>query len=70
MTGSELKAAAIELYGERGWQSSLAESLGKERTQIWRYVRNDSVPTIVSLAVEQLLAIHRTAHRPAAPADS
>lgn len=55
MTGDELKAAAIQLYGERGWQSALAKALGKERTQIWRYVSNDSVPVVVTLAVERLL---------------
>lgn len=51
MTGEELKAAAIKLFGERGWQSSLAKELGVDRTQIWRYVTNDSVPGPVDAAV-------------------
>lgn len=51
MTGEELKQAGIELYGQRGWQSSLASWLGIDRTQIWRYVKNDSVPGPVSAAV-------------------
>lgn len=56
MTGEQLKAAGIKLYGERGWTSALAEVLGYERTQIWRYVKNDNVPKVVALAVEKLLA--------------
>jgi hypothetical protein len=55
MTGPELQAAGIKLYGERGWQSSLAKSLGIDRTQIWRYVTNDRVPGPVAAAVEAWL---------------
>lgn len=51
MTGEELKKAGIKLYGERGWQSSLAKDLGIDRTQIWRYVTNNSVPGPVEAAV-------------------
>lgn len=51
MTGEELKQAGIKLYGQRGWQSSLASWLGIDRTQIWRYVKNDSVPGPVAAAV-------------------
>lgn len=51
MTGAELKSAGIELFGERGWQSALARELGIDRTQIWRYVTNDSVPGPVAAAV-------------------
>lgn len=56
MTGAQLKAAGIQLYGERGWRSALADALGYEQTQIWRYVKNDSVPRVVELAVEKLLS--------------
>jgi len=52
LTGDELKAAAIKLFGERGWQSALAHHLGLDRTQIWRYVKNDSVPGPVAAAVD------------------
>jgi hypothetical protein len=52
MTGEELKRAGIQLFGERGWQSALAERLGVDRTQIWRYVTNDRVPGPVAAAVE------------------
>lgn len=51
MTGDELKEAAIKLFGERGWQSALAERLGVDRTQIWRYVSNNKVPGPVAAAV-------------------
>lgn len=52
MSGDELKEAAIKLFGERGWQSALALHLKLDRTQIWRYVKNDSVPGPVAAAVE------------------
>lgn len=52
MTGEELKQAGIELFGERGWQSALARHLGIDRTQIWRYVSNNSVTGPVAAAVE------------------
>jgi hypothetical protein len=51
MTGAELRAAGIRFFGERGWQSALARHLGVDRTQIWRYVANDSVPGPVAAAV-------------------
>lgn len=51
MTGEELKQAGIRLFGERGWQSALALHLGIDRTQIWRYVSNNSVPGPVAAAV-------------------
>lgn len=59
MTGEELKSAAIELFGERGWQSVLASRLGIDRTQIWRYVTNDKVPGPVAAAVECWLEVDR-----------
>lgn len=52
LTGEQLKEAGISLFGERGWQSSLALHLGIDRTQIWRYVTNNSVPGPVAAAVE------------------
>jgi len=52
MTGEELKEAGMRLFGERGWQSALAQHLGIDRTQIWRYVTNDSVPGPVAAAVK------------------
>ena len=52
MTGEELKAAAIKLFGERWWQSALAERLGIDRTQVWRYVTTGRVPGPVAAAVK------------------
>lgn len=52
MSGDELKLAAIELFGERGWQSALSARLGIDRTQVWRYVNNNRVPGPVSAAVQ------------------
>jgi hypothetical protein len=51
LSGEELKQAGIRLFGERGWQSALAKHLGVDRTQIWRYVTNNSVPGPVAAAV-------------------
>jgi transcriptional regulator with XRE-family HTH domain len=52
MTGEELRQAGIELFGEHGWQGKLADRLGVDRTQIWRYVTNNRVPGPVAAAVE------------------
>lgn len=52
MTGDELKQAGIRLFGERGWQSALSSHLGVDRTQIYRYVTNNSVPGPVAAAVK------------------
>lgn len=53
MTGDELKDAAVKLFGERGWVASLAEGLGVDRTQVWRYVNGRTpVPGPVAAAVE------------------
>jgi len=59
MTGDELKASAIEIFGEHGWQSALASWLQIDRTQVWRYIRNDRVPGPVAAAVEERLLRHR-----------
>ena len=55
MTGAELKAAAIKIFGERGWQSALASWLQIDRTQIWRYVKTGHVPGPVAAAVAERL---------------
>jgi hypothetical protein len=59
MSGDELKASAIEIFGERGWQASLASWLQIDRTQIWRYVKTGHVPGPVAAAVEERLLRHR-----------
>ncbi len=54
MTGEELKAKAIGLYGKRGWASSLARAVGKSRFQVWRYSKLDEVPRTIELVVSHL----------------
>lgn len=51
MSGEELKQAAIKLFGDKGWQTSLADALKIDRTQVWRYVKHDKVPGPVAAAV-------------------
>lgn len=51
MTGEELKAIAIQFWGERGYVSALAKSLKIDRTQVWRYIRGASIPGPVEAAV-------------------
>jgi plasmid maintenance system antidote protein VapI len=53
VTGEELKDAAVKLFGESGWVTALAENLGVDRTQVWRYVNGRTpVPGPVAAAVE------------------
>ena len=52
MTPSELKAAAIKLFGERGWVTALATALKVDRTQVWRYINGKGpIPGPVEAAV-------------------
>jgi hypothetical protein len=51
MTFEELKKAAIEIWGEHGWQINLARSLGLRRTTIWRWRQDNRVPGPVTAAV-------------------
>ncbi len=66
MTPDELKAAAIEMWGERGWVSALASALHIDRTQVWRYVNSQTpVPGPVKAAVECWIGVYRkTGQRP------
>lgn len=50
MTGAELKRIAIKIYGKRGWQKKLAESLGRDVSTVRRYVEMEEVPPMVALA--------------------
>lgn len=52
MNGTELKEAAIRLYGDRGWQSSLAVALHVDTSSIRRWVSGVvPVPGPVAAAV-------------------
>lgn len=53
MSGNELKAAAIRLYGSHGWQSSLAAALHVDTSSIRRWVSGKvPVPGPVEAAVK------------------
>lgn len=70
MTPDELKRAAIEIWGEKGWITSLASALSVDRTQVWRWVNGNtqSVPGPVSAAVSCWLArLRDTGRSPPAP---
>lgn len=66
MTPDRLKAAAIELWGERGWVTALATNLRIDRTQVWRYVNGKGpIPGPVEAAVECWIGRFReTGRRP------
>jgi hypothetical protein len=51
VTGRQLKAYGISLYGRR-WQRGLAELLGKDRITIWRYAGMAKVPDEIKAALE------------------
>ena len=60
MTADQLREAAIEIFGERGWTSSLSGALGVERTQVWRYLNGRTpVPGPVRACVACWLANFR-----------
>lgn len=51
MTPEELKTGAITLFGER-YILALAKLLGRDRTQIWRYVNGQTpIPELVARVV-------------------
>lgn len=70
MTPDELRAAAIQLWGERGWVAALSSALGVDRTQIWRYLNaRTAVPGPVAACVRCWMRRFReTGERPE-PAD-
>lgn len=59
MTGSQMKAAAIELFGEAGWRSRLAEALDVDRSQPGRWLEIDRVPGPAAAAIRCWLEAHR-----------
>ncbi len=65
MTPEALRQAAITLFGERGWMSRLAESLGVDRSSVSRWFAGLPVPGPVAAAVEAWLALYKlTGRRP------
>ncbi len=60
MTPAELKAAAITLYGERGYSAALAKALKVDYTQVWRYLSGRTpIPGPVEAAVTAWLLAQR-----------
>jgi hypothetical protein len=61
MTPDELRSAAVDLYGARGWVAALATRLSKDRTQIWRYLRGETpIPPLVAEVVTSDLKAKRS----------
>ena len=60
MTAIDLRDAAIEIFGRRGWTSGLAESLGIDRTTVYRYINAQMpIPGPVDAAVKSWLTTYR-----------
>lgn len=52
MTADELRAAAIRIFGEKGYTAQLATRLRVNRVQVWRYLSGKvEVPGPVEAAV-------------------
>lgn len=58
MTAEELRAAAIALFGERGWMSRLAEVLGVDRSTVSRWFGGLPVPGPAAAAVNAMVELH------------
>lgn len=55
MTPSQLREAAVALYGDRGWQSALAAALGVDGSTVRRWTSGAvPVPNPVAVAVRLL----------------
>lgn len=52
MSPSELRDAGVELYGDHGWQTRIAESLGVDGSTVRRWVSGAvAIPNPVAAAV-------------------
>jgi hypothetical protein len=54
MTGAELKAKAIKLYGEEQWKFALAAALKCDQVTVWRYSKQAEVPFLVASKMKAL----------------
>ena len=60
MTAIDLRDAAIEIFGRRGWTTRLAECLGIDRTTVYRYINAQTpIPGPVDAAVKGWLTTYR-----------
>lgn len=46
-----MKAAAVEMYGARGWQKSIARALDYDVSGIRKLINRERVPRVVELSV-------------------
>lgn len=54
MTGPELKAQAIKLFGPKRWTTRLAIELHVTESTIYRYANHAEVPYLVAEKMKQL----------------
>ncbi len=59
MMAEELRRAAIDLFGEKGWMSRLAEALEVDRSSVSRWFAGLPVPGPAAAAVRAWLELHR-----------
>jgi hypothetical protein len=68
MTADELREAAVEIFGRRGWTTDLAACLKVDRATIYRYVQGQlPVPGPVEAAVSCWLSVFRASGRRPSP---
>ena len=61
MTPKQLTEAAIKLYGERGWQTRLAEELGVDGSTVRRWI-SGAVPVTATAAAAVRCFVSRLDH--------
>lgn len=60
MTPDELRDAAIEIFGRRGWTTDLAACLRIDRTTVYRYAQGQiPIPGPVEAAITCWLEVFR-----------
>ena len=63
MTPNQLAEAGRKLYGERGWQTRMAEALGVDGSTVRRWV-SGAVPVPTTAAAALRCFLERSAHQP------
>lgn len=54
MSGAELRLIGERIFGTRGWQKGLAQSLDLDVSTLRRYVDMERVPTVIAAALRHL----------------
>jgi transposase-like protein len=52
MSGNEMIQAAVMLFGSPGHVTALAERLGVDRTQVWRWSKQKKIPGPAAAAIK------------------